>query len=73
MKWLEYQFLGTRFQNLCDLELRHLGAGEISLLQADSPHPVSLDVRLGDFHDRSLSREKSSPDALRRSAGVNPF
>ncbi len=30
-------------------------------------------VRLRDFHDRSLSRGQSSPDALGRRAGVIPF
>jgi hypothetical protein len=37
MKWLEYQFLGTPFLNLCDLELRHPGAGEISLCKLIPP------------------------------------
>jgi hypothetical protein len=37
MKWLEYQFLGTPFQNLCELELRHPGAGEISLCKLIPP------------------------------------
>src|ERR1700722_6835436 len=34
---------------------------------------IVREFRLRDFHDRSLSRGQSSPDALGRSAGVIPF
>jgi hypothetical protein len=50
------------------------GAGLVNLHSKRKSSSWYEDVQLSDFHDRVFGQErKSSPDALRRSAGVNSF